>query len=111
MAHQPFIGTNSTAASEAASATRSVRELDDRIDRLILVCRAMWELMREKGVAKEEELVMKMAILDAADGVADGKQTAKIRKCAKCDRTLPNRTSKCLYCQAENTPESVFESI
>ncbi|MCL2646932.1 MAG: hypothetical protein FWD61_07985 [Phycisphaerales bacterium] len=99
------------AASEAAAAGRSAREVEDRLERLTLICRAMWELLREKGIAVEEELIAKMAIIDAADGVADGKQTEQIHKCPKCGRTLQRRATKCLYCNAEYMPTSVFETI
>jgi len=99
------------AANEAATAGRSARAVENRLDRLTLICRAMWELMREKGVASEDELRTKMAIIDASDGVADGKQTERIIKCVKCTRTLPSRGTKCLYCGAEHVPGSIFETI
>ena len=99
------------AVTEASSASRDVQQLEDRLDRLILVCRAMWELLREKSLAVEEELVTKVAVLDAADGVADGKQTQVLRKCRKCDRPLQRRATKCLYCKAELVLGSVFETV
>ena len=99
------------ANSEATSAARNAKAVEDRLERLTLICRAMWELMREKGVASEEELVTKMAVIDAADGVADGKQTEQVRKCDKCGRTLQRRAAKCLYCKAEYVPGSIFETV
>ena len=99
------------ARSEAASAQREARELADRVERLTLVCSALWELLKEKTGVTEEELVTRVAILDAQDGVADGKRNQKVRKCPKCARTMAARVSKCMYCGTVRVAASVFDTI
>jgi hypothetical protein len=49
--------------------------VDERVDQLLLVCAAMWELIREKTNLTEEDLINRVAMLDARDGVADGRLT------------------------------------
>ena len=101
-----------SASDAAANATaHKARKLEDRLERLTLLCRAMWELMREKGVATDAEFITKIAVIDASDGVADGKQTSQIRKCIKCDRVIQDIDTKCIYCGAAYVPNSVFETV
>ena len=40
---------------------------NDRIDQLTLICAAMWELMKEKLAVQEDELVAKVAEIDARE--------------------------------------------
>jgi hypothetical protein len=99
------------ASSEAASAKRGVGELEDEIARLKLVCAAAWELLKEHAKLTEEDLIAKVAVLDAKDGVADGKLTRGIRVCTKCGRTVAARNIRCLYCGTVQVAATVFEGI
>jgi len=84
---------------------------NDRIDQLTLVCAAMWELMKEKLAIQDEELVNKVAALDASDGVADGKMTSASTKCAACGRTIFPKHRRCLYCGAPVVIDNIFKTI
>jgi hypothetical protein len=99
------------ASSDAASAKRSVSELEHELARLKLVCAAVWELVKDKTGLTEDDLVAKAAILDAKDGVADGELTRGIRKCIRCSRTVPARQNKCMYCKTTQPLSSVFEDL
>ena len=99
------------ARSEAAAAQREARELSDRLERLTLVCNALWELLKEKTGATEEDLTARVALLDAQDGTADGKRNQKVLKCPQCARTMNARAPKCIYCGAERPIASVFDTI
>jgi hypothetical protein len=99
------------ASSDAASAKRDVHELEKELGRLKLVCAAVWELLKERAKLTEDDLVTKVAELDAKDGVADGMLTRGIRKCAACGRTVPSKQNKCMYCGMVVAVESVFEGI
>jgi len=87
------------------------READERVDQLLLVCSAMWELICEKTNLTEADLINRVAVLDAKDGVADGKITRTPQKCPKCSRILSPKHSKCLYCGADVPIDSVFKTI
>ena len=105
------------AASAAArdrqkrQSTRSVEHLEDRLERLSLVCMAMWSLLQDKTHLTEEELLQRVKMLDMMDGTADGKATRTVQKCDKCGRTMSPRHRRCLYCGAAETHSSAFDAI
>jgi hypothetical protein len=100
-----------TAAHDAASAKRDVAYLEDQLERMKLVCAAVWELVKEKNGLAEDDLIAKVAFLDAKDGVADGKFGRAPKKCVKCNRTVTDKQRACIYCGAVQPFESVFQSI
>lgn len=81
-----------------------VGPLMDRVDRLELLCKSLTELIISKGVATREELSVVTQQLDLADGVEDGKISARVRKsaprCSSCGRFINPRRSSCVYCHA-----------
>ena len=100
-----------SASNEAASAKREVTEMQHQIDKLKLVCAALWELVKEKTSLTEDDIVNRIALLDAKDGVADGRLTRAARPCVKCKRTVAPKLIKCMYCGTMQPVESVFEGI
>jgi len=99
------------ASSDAASAKRDVADLERDLGHLKLVCAAVWELVKEKSRLTEDDLVAKVAELDAKDGVADGMLTRGVRKCVQCQRTVPTKQNKCMYCGTVQPVGSVFEGM
>ncbi len=89
------------AASASASARRAstdVQMLEDRLERAMLACEAMWMLLRDKTGATDQELADRITDLDLSDGVLDGKVRKSTQACAKCGRALSPRFAKCMYC-------------
>src|SRR4051794_36920434 len=78
-----------------------VQGVDERVDQLLIVCAAMWELLRERSGLTENDLVNKVAEIDARDGTADGRITPKPRNCPKCHRVIFPKHRRCLYCGCE----------
>lgn len=99
------------AAAGARRAESSVAEVETRLEKLTLICMAMWELLRDNTKFTEADLMAKVQEIDLRDGVPDGKVTSKVQKCPKCQRTMSTRHQVCLYCGHEKLVESVFESI
>ena len=99
------------AQSAANSATLRVAALEEHIDKLTLVCAAVWELLREKTGMTEQDLAVRVAMIDARDGVADGKITHTVRPCGKCGRPVAARHRKCMYCGTEQAVEGVFQAL
>ena len=64
----------SAAALEGSADLRAAARLDDKVNRLALICRAMFELMQASGVT-EDQLKAKIVEIDLRDGQADGKAT------------------------------------
>jgi len=100
-----------SAANDAAAAKREVNELNMELARMKLVCAAMWELVKEKTNLTEDDIIARMAVIDAKDGVADGRLLAAPKKCVDCGRPVTPRQGKCIYCGKVQPIESVFETI
>jgi ribosomal protein L32 len=106
----------SQAAAESKHLAKDVRieaeAAQGRIDRLVLICRAMWELLQERTDLTDADLAAKVREIDQRDGQTDGKLKApKTAACPSCGRPMALRNVKCLYCGAERPPGSPFESV
>ncbi len=107
-----YAASQAAAASSAAGAARrDVTHLEDRFERLSLICMAMWSLIQDKTNLTETDLMERVHMLDLMDGSVDGKATRGITKCHKCARTLNARHLKCLYCGAEKPAGSAFDRL
>ncbi len=102
-----------SARSEAGAnrAERAVISLEERIDKLLLVNMAVWELLKERTSLTEEDLLAKVQEVDLRDGVADGKVTKLVKKCHKCSRTMSPKHRKCLYCGAEELQNEAYDNV
>jgi hypothetical protein len=104
-------GDAARASSAAGSAKRDVTHLEDRLDRLSLVCMAMWSLIQDKTKLTEDDLLERVKLIDLMDGVEDGKASRTVQKCHACNRVMSARHRKCLYCGAKKLAKSAFDAI
>jgi hypothetical protein len=95
-------------ARESRDSTREVKNLEERVDKLVLVCTSLWELLKERTDLTEEDLMSKVHEVDLRDGTADGKITVGLQKCHKCERTMSPKHRRCLYCGAEGLDKDAF---
>src|SRR5476649_2623959 len=100
-----------SAESAANEARRNLVQIQDKLDRVTLACAALWELVKERTNLTENDLAARIAILDAKDGVADGKMTRTVKPCAQCHRPMSPQHRKCMYCGAEQPITTIFESL
>lgn len=92
----------SAARVDARSAKLDVREIGDQLERTLLVCEAMWSILRDKLGVTDEELVARVNEIDLTDGKLDGKvRKTAVTVCEKCTRTVSMRFRKCTYCGHE----------
>ena len=87
---------------------RAAKRLNDKVDRLTLLCCAMFELMQQASGVTEDQLKAKMVEIDLRDGQADGRITPKPRKCPKCDATISPAFGRCLFCGHVDDSPSPF---
>ncbi len=91
--------------SSVQDSTRAAQDelytLRVRLDRLALVCSAMWELLQEKTGATADDLAKRIRQIDLRDGRADGKIGTRIRTCPQCHHANSPTIAKCIYCGAE----------
>lgn len=98
------IGTLAAAAeaADASSAARSARskvgDLEMRVERMQMVCEAMWTLLREKTGLSELDLLNRVNEMDLSDGKLDGKVRRTGHKCPSCNRVIGPRFAQCMYC-------------
>lgn len=98
----------SAAALEGSSDLRAAARLDDKVNRLALICRAMFELMQASSGVTEDQLKAKIVEIDLSDGQADGKVTARAKRCPKCDAMMSPQMGRCLFCGHQDDSASPF---
>ena len=75
-----------------------VSELEARFERALLMCEAMWTILRDKLGVTDLELLQRINDLDLSDGQLDGKVRKGAVACPQCGRTIARRLPKCMYC-------------
>ena len=86
------------ASDRAADAKADVQCLEGTIDRLLLINRAMWEILAEKFGLGDQVIADKVTEIDLRDGTLDGRLRVDVQRCPSCDRHMNRRHSRCLYC-------------
>ena len=84
--------TQDNVARDAASG------LEEKVDRLALICCALFELMQASGGISEEQLRKKIAEVDVRDGAQDDRITPQAKKCPKCSAMMSPKFRRCLFC-------------
>jgi hypothetical protein len=97
----------SEARNNANKVGTYVRELEQKLEKLNLICASMWELLKEKTELTEQDLVKKIIEVDREDGKIDGKKARKAILCKKCDRPISTTLKKCLFCGTEYPEDEV----
>ena len=91
-----------------AKGTRGdVRFLRGQVDRLQMICEAMWTITKRRLGVGDDELSRLVEEIDLRDGKLDGR-SEPARACSECSRVVSSRTRICIYCGAENLPTGVF---
>src|SRR6188474_2885334 len=72
--------------------------LEEKVDKLALICRAMFELMQASSGITEDQLRKKIVEVDLRDGQADNRMTRRATKCPKCDAMMSPKFGRCLFC-------------
>ena len=85
-------------AADDGAARRTAAHMEERIDRLVLLCRAMFELLQESTGHTDERLSAKILEIDLRDGQADGRMSPIPRRCPRCEAMMSPRFGRCLFC-------------
>ena len=100
------------AQQQARDSRREAKFLQERVDRLTLVCMAMWSLLKEVSELTDKDLDDRVNEIDMQDGKLDGKvRTAKVALCKKCNRKMAIRHLTCMYCGAPRDLASPFDRV
>ncbi|MBA3684286.1 MAG: hypothetical protein H0W72_03490 [Planctomycetes bacterium] len=110
---RPFVA--STEAARANSlATNLVGDLQHataRLDRLVLLNAALWELLKDKLALSDAELKAMVLEIDARDGKIDNRLGPALKMCVSCGKNLMSKQSYCQYCGTRNDPADPFTAI
>ncbi|MCU7844236.1 MAG: zinc ribbon domain-containing protein [Candidatus Thiodiazotropha sp. (ex Monitilora ramsayi)] len=74
--------------------------VEEKLDNLILITHAIWELLEENGIS-ENQLEKKIKEIDLRDGIKDGKSSSTITSCPECGKKIKSRRSNCFWCGAK----------
>ena len=85
------------AGGSAGSTAGEFHDVNERVDRLILVVDAMWSLLKDSGWT-DQQLQERLTQIDLVDGVEDGRRTPKPIRCTKCDSMVEAGRSSCAFC-------------
>jgi len=96
--HGQPASSGGSASADRAHAKADTLEM--RLERAMLTMEAMWSLLRDRMGATDEELAARIVELDESDGMLDGKVRREPLECTACNRTIPTRFPRCLYCGA-----------
>jgi hypothetical protein len=102
-----------SAATDAKHlADESIQRADDvleRLDKLSLLCQAMWELLSERCQVTRDELMERVLEVDLRDGRADGRIGESILECPHCKNPVNSRFPKCVVCGTTVVTQHPFE--
>jgi hypothetical protein len=88
-------------------------ELENSLQRLLLINHALWELLRDHVGLTPKQLLDKVNEIDLRDGKLDGRESLPPtqRECSKCGRILSRRHQSCIYCGEPTPDHDPFESV
>ena len=78
----------------------AIGDLDERVDRLLMVIEAMWSLLKEQGYT-DEQLSARIKEIDESDGTADGRRTQAPVTCRSCEAKVAAGLPRCQICGTE----------
>ena len=91
--------TAAQGAAQAGALEAQVRRLEGRVDKLAVVCEALWSLLAERTELSEDDLLARVEQLAADKTGPDGKPKNRA-KCPKCGREVVPQNNRCFYCGA-----------
>src|SRR5687768_11321747 len=82
-------------------ANESLNRTDDtvqRLERLALLCQAMWEMLRERVEFSDDQLAAKVREVDLRDGREDGRRGERVLECPHCRNSVNSQSPRCVVC-------------
>jgi len=86
---------------ESITAEQDLQRLKQRLEKMTLVCRALWSFLQEHHQITEEDLARRI------DSLSDSKGST----CEKCGRIITKTHRKCLYCGTDAPNAGVLDSL
>jgi hypothetical protein len=94
----------SAAAADGTRHTNRIEDLNERVDRLVMVLRATLALLEEQGIT-QERLTAKIDELDLQDGADDDRLREGVIDCPSCESKVATGLRRCQFCGTEARAE------
>lgn len=95
---------------QARRTDMEIEALEVRIERLITLNEAMWQLVCETTGLTDAHIAHRFHELDVSDGQLDGKKSVRAKPCA-CGAMVSARLGSCQFCGAPAPEGTLFDSI
>jgi hypothetical protein len=92
--------SRTAATTDGTTPTRRIEELDERIDKLAMIVRAMWALLEGQGLTADQ-LIAKLEEIDLLDGVVDDQIRPRVVDCPSCHSKVAVGLKACQFCSAQ----------
>lgn len=93
--------SSASAESKASRAEQKASSLAGKAEKALMICEALWIIMREEHGLDDELLEKAVRAVDLQDGKLDGKVMRDVKTCRKCGRKVGRDRYACIYCGAE----------
>jgi len=82
-----------------------IEDLDERIDKLAMIVRAMWSLLEGQGLTADQ-LIAKLEEIDLLDGAIDDQVRPAVVDCPSCHSKVAVGLTACQFCGTEVRTEA-----
>lgn len=89
---------------------RNAGDIEESIERLSLICEAMWQLIEERTDLEISDLEQRVEELDALDGWRDRRRRRTASSC-ECGSMVPVAALSCYFCGEPSKPLSLFDTV
>ena len=85
-------------------------DLTERLDRLVMLTEAMWELLRDTAGMTEDHLLHKLAEIDGRDGAHDARRRRPPVDCS-CGAKVAVSAKVCVFCGEPPSTQHTFDWV
>lgn len=103
--------SDSTQLRRHESMRDEVEALESRVERLLLLTDALWDLASERLGLTDEDLAARVTALDEASGSTDGRRHRPLRRCGACDAAVPHGRPTCAFCGVDAPGAGPFDRV
>lgn len=83
--------------TDGTSPINRVEDLDERLDKLAMIVRAIWALLEGQGLTADQ-LIAKLEEIDLLDGVVDDQVRPRLVDCPSCQSKVAVGLQACQFC-------------
>jgi len=101
--------TAEKASERTIDLSASADTLKRRLDVMALANQALFEILQSRLGIAEEEVIIRMAEIDARDGKKDGKMNPRVVDCVRCSKKVSTSRMRCMFCNEIVSQGHLFE--